>query len=64
MNVSANAIVQYLLALAALVALVVLNLWGTPDTTLTGVLTAVLSTTLWGGYQHDVGLKKIPPEGN
>lgn len=63
MNVSGTAIVQYLLALAALVALVVLNIWGTPDSTLEGILTGVLTTTLWGGYQHDVGLKKIPPQG-
>lgn len=59
---STTAIVQYLLALAALVALVVLNIWGNPDTTLETILTGVLTTTLWGGYQHDVGLKKIPPE--
>lgn len=62
MKVSSTAIVHYLLALAALVALVVLNIWGTPDTTLETLLTGVLTTTLWGGYQHDVGLKKIPPE--
>jgi len=56
MNVSAITLVQYLLALVALVSLVVLNIWGNPDPTLTTTLTTVIGATVWGGIQRESGI--------
>lgn len=50
-------IVQYLFAALAIIALVVLNIWGNPDVTLNGGLLAVVSTTVWGGLQREKGIK-------
>lgn len=57
MNVSAITLAQYVLAALALVALVVLNIFGTPDPTLTTTLTTVIGATVWGGIQRESGIK-------
>lgn len=63
MNLSVTTLVHYLLALAALIALVVLNIWGNPDPTLTTALTTVLGATVWGGIQREGGIKSTTKDG-
>jgi len=62
MNLSAGTIAQYALAALALVALVVLNLFGTSDPALTSVLTSVVTAAVWGGIQREQGKKLDPPD--
>lgn len=63
MNLSITTLVHYLMGLAALVALVVLNLWGTPDPTLSTTLTTVIGATVWGGIQRESGIKSATKDG-
>lgn len=57
-TIDATVWLQYALAALALVALVVLNVWGKPDDALSTVLVSVISATVWGGLQRQSGIKK------
>lgn len=57
MNISLTTLAQYVLAALALVALVVLNLYGTSDPALTTALVGVVTGTVWGGIQREAGIK-------
>lgn len=62
MGLSVGTIAQYLLAALALVALVVLNLYGTQDSALTTTLTSIITAAVWGGIQREQGIKLPPPD--
>lgn len=51
---------QYILAVVAIVALVVVNIWGKESEALTTALISVISATIWGGWQRKQGLKLDP----
>lgn len=54
---SLQTLVQYGLAALALIALVVLNIWGSPNEALTTALITLISATVWGGLQREKGIK-------
>ena len=54
---SFQTLMQYGLAALALIALVILNIWGNPNEGLTTALLTVISATVWGGIQREKGIK-------
>lgn len=54
-------IAHYTLAILALVALVIINIWGTVDGSLNVALIGVVTTASWGGVQRELGIKIQPP---
>jgi spore maturation protein SpmB len=56
-------VAQYALAALAMVLLVVLNIWGTPNEALNVVLFGVVTGAAWGGVQRRLGIQKGEKEG-
>lgn len=46
---------QYLLAMSALMAVVINNLFGVESTTLNSLCSTIITATVWGGYQRKRG---------
>lgn len=55
---------QYALAAMAIIALVVVNIWGKESEALTTALVSVITASLWGGVQRQKGLQTGREESN
>lgn len=62
MDKSAVTLTHYTLAIVAVIALVVINIWGHADSALNVALIGVVTTAGWGGIQREQGIKIDSPD--
>lgn len=54
-------VAQFVLAALAIIALVVVNIWGKESEVLTTTLASVITAAIWGGLQRKQGMNHNRP---